>query len=117
MNLLLRKKNEVTVMEEEMKKFIEGFAYKPMRLKMNKDIKIGFILGLNVAVETMFKKIWNTIHVESMCKHELFPALSEDMETITELIAKQKLAIEEIGELLSCKARRDDDCESDISAL
>jgi len=64
---------------------------------MNKDIKIGIILGLNIAVKRMFRKVLDNMQVEAMCKHDLLPALSDDLETITEMIERQRLIIEEVG--------------------
>ena len=65
---------------------------------MNKDTKIGVILGLNLAMTKMFGKVWSAVHSETLCHHDLLPALSEDLEAITELIEKQREIIEEVSE-------------------
>lgn len=75
---------------------------------MNNDMKVGVILGINLAVERMFKKVCDVMHVSAICKHETFSALSDDMETITELIERQRFIIEELGEeLISGKSLKE----------
>ena len=64
---------------------------------MKKDVEIGIILGLNIAVERLFKKVCDHMHTEVLCKHELLPALSDDIDTITEIITEQRGHIEALA--------------------
>ena len=84
---------------------------------MNNETKIGVVLGLNIAVERLFKKIWDVMHVEAMCKHDMLPALSDDMETITDLIDTQRIYIEQIGVDPLKKDEEDAQFKADLQAL
>ena len=66
--------------------------------KMDKNTKIGVVFGINLAVDKMFKKIWDIMHSEIISQHDAIGTLSEDMDAINELMAEQRKYIEEIGE-------------------
>jgi len=64
---------------------------------MKNETKIGVVLGLNFAVERLFKKIKDIMHSEVISQHDMLPGLSDDMEAINELLEKQRNFIEDVG--------------------